>query len=147
MAQKTIHEKVLGLLRQVKRKKEDILKAKKTPKWRTNCSIGLDPDSVKRENIQVIPKIDTVVALYVMLNQLEGHRATAASELDVPLNLDYMGYPISDWKNDLKSRAAMLTLKQKQQDLHALEDRVNKLVSPEQRREMELEALEQELAD
>ncbi len=147
MAKQSVDAMVLKLLSQVKRKRDDIERAKKTPKWRTNCSIGLDPESVKRENIQVIQKIDTVVSLYVMLMQEEGHRALAASELEVPLNPDYMGYPIKDWKSDLKSRAAQLTLKQKQKDLETLEARVNKLVSPDQRREMELEALQQELAD
>lgn len=58
-----------------------------------------------------------------------------------------MAYPIADWKDDLRTRADQLGIEQKKKDFETLDKRVNSLVSPEQRREMELIALQKELGE
>jgi hypothetical protein len=48
-------------------------------------------------------------------------------------------------KSDIKTRIEQLQIKIKKDELAILEERVNKLVSPEQRRQIELEQLVEEL--
>ena len=74
--------------------------------------------------------------------QREEYAEKAAEELGLPVDLIWLGYPIADWKMDLKSRAAQLSVEQKKREIEALSKRVDKLVSPDQRREMELKALQ-----
>lgn len=55
MTQKTTDEAVLDLLRKVQEKKDQIAKASKKPQWKTNCTIGYDPDSpAGRTNIMTV---------------------------------------------------------------------------------------------
>ena len=146
---KTIDNAVMDLLKIVQKKKDEIVAAKKKPGWKTNLSIGYDPDSTKdRTNIMTVKKIDKVVELYAFLLSKQEFINQAKFALDLEKRhaaSSYMGYPISDWLEDLKSRAAQLGVEQKQKEMAALDARVNKLVSPDQRREMELEALQEML--
>ena len=140
---KTTDEAVMELLVTVQRKKEEIKAAKKKPQWKTNLSIGRDPQTPQgRVNIMTRTDPNEIVDWYVFLVQKEEHVEKAASELGLPANLTWLGYPIADWKEDLKSRAAQLSIDQKQKEIEALDKRVNQLVSPDQRRAMELEALQ-----
>ncbi len=138
-------EMVMKLLVTVEKKKEEIKKAKKKPTWKTNCSIAADEDAEphQRKNIQVLRTEQEVLNWYVFLMQKEEFGQRAASILGFEMELTWMGYPVEDWKEDLQSRAGQLTLDQKQAEMVALDKRVNKLVSQDQRREMELEALQQ----
>jgi len=140
----TTDDAVMQLLAKVKQKKEEIEAAKKSPTWKTNCSIAYDPEAPvdKRINIRVETKIWKLVDLYAFLLVREGYSITAAKSLGVDLDPTYMGSPIGDWLEDLRSCVAKLTLKKKEEELKALDARVNKLVSADQRREMELRDLQ-----
>jgi hypothetical protein len=147
----TTDEAVMDLLVKVEQKKEEIKKAKKKPQWKTNCSIGADADpksSHDRKNIQVMRTTQEVMEWYAFLLQKREFLRQAADELGITATeadagLSWMAYSIQDWLADLKSRVAQLTIEQKQAEVKALDARVNKLVSPDQRRSMELEALQQ----
>ena len=151
MAKKTTDEAVLDLLRKVQQKKDEIAKASKKPQWKTNCTIGYDPETTAgRVNIMTVRDPQKVADLYAFLLQKEDYFKRAALELGIETQgkeLMYMAYPVADWKEDLKTRAAQLGIDQKKRELDALDDRVNKLVSPDQRREMELEALQKVLGE
>ncbi len=145
--EKTADELVLEMLKTVERKKKEILSLKKRPTWKTNCSLGHDPESSHdRSNIQTVKDPRRLVQLYAMLMQIEERYAMAAQELGLPEDLTYMAYPIVDWKDDLKTRATQLSVEVKQKEMDDLDRRVNKLVSPDQRREMELTAIQEILA-
>lgn len=58
-----------------------------------------------------------------------------------------MGYTIDLWKKDIKTRIDQLTLEDKKKHLDVLDKRIDNLVSPEQRRELELEAIKKELGE
>lgn len=148
MAKKTTDDLVLEMLKKVQQKKEEIKTAKKKPQWKTNCTLGYDPASTQdRVNIQVVREPNILVALYAFLLMKVSLVTEAAKELGLPLDLTYMGYSIEDWHHDLKARAAQLSIDAKQKEMEALDKRVNKLVSPDQRREMELAALQDLLAE
>lgn len=144
----SIDQAVMKLLKKVQQKKEEIEAAKKKPRWKTNCSIAFNPDSEVHDRINLqVQSARKLIDLYAFLDQMEGHLERAARELGLEVDLTYMAYSISDWKDDLKTRAAQVSVKQKEQEMAALDARVSKLVSPDQRREMELRALQELLGD
>lgn len=145
---KTTDEAVLALLRKVREKKEEIAKASKKPQWKTNCTIGYDPESTSgRVNIMTVRDQRKLVDLYAFLVQRQSYGYQACKELGFEQDSSYMGYQIEDWLADLKARAAQLSVEHKKKELDELDARVNKLVSAEQRREMELAELQKELGE
>lgn len=148
MATKTTDEAVLGLLKKVSQKKEEIKKAQKKPQYKTNLTIGYDPNTTAgRIMIQTVTDAPKLMDIYAFLLSKEEFLTEAANELGLPLDTTYMGYEIDDWKHDLKARAAQLSIEAKKRELDVLDKRVNSLVSPDQRREMELAALTAELGE
>ena len=151
---KTTDDIVMELLKKVKQKKDEIASAKKKPGWKTNCSISFESISTRkrsdpvqdRVNIQVERNTRKLTELYVMLLQMEEYHAKATTELGFPEDLTFLAYPIMDWKADLKTRAVQLSIDAKQEEVKALDKRVNSIVSPEQRRAMEIKALTELLA-
>jgi len=148
MASKSVDKQVMDLLVTLQQKKTEIAAMKSRPQWKTNCSLGKDPESTQgRCNIQVISDSAKLISLYAFLTQQENFMAAAAEELGLEFDGKWQGYQISEWKDDLKTAASRLSIKKKEEELKSLDARVNNLVSPEQRREMELEALQQILGD
>lgn len=149
MAKTTTDDAVMELLVLVGRKKEEIKRAKKRPAWKTNLSIGKEEPGSAAGRVNIMTRTDPneIVDWYVFLDQKEAGIEIAAKELGLPVDLTWLGYPIADWKEDLRSRATQLSVDIKKKEIEALDKRVNKLVSPDQRREMELKALQQILAE
>ena len=122
----------------VKQKQKEIERAEK-PKWVTSCTIGTNPDSVQdRVNIQTVTDIDKLILLYGFLELRNKEFFVACSELGIKKNFKWMGYLASEWKTDIKSRVAQININTKKKELEVLEGRLDKLISTEQRRELEL---------
>lgn len=150
MPDKTTDEAVMELLKKVAQKKDEIKALKKRPHWKTNCSFGFNPeDSHGRVNIQIIKDTKKIINIYAFLNRHLKDTVEAALALGLEGEFDstWQGYSITDWQDDLQQRADQLSLETKQREVDELDERVNKLVSPEQRREMELAALQELLDD
>ena len=145
---KTTDDLVLEMLKKVQQKKEEVKAAKKKPQWKTNLSIGRDSSTSQgRVNIMTRTDPNEIIDWFIFLTQKEEGVEKAAEELGLPADTTWLGYSIEDWKCDLKARAAQLSIDAKQKEIEALDKRVNKLVSPDQRREMELAALQALLAE
>lgn len=153
---KSVDDAVLDLLRKVQQKKDEIAKASRKPAWKTNCSIGFtngfDAENksdkiADRVNIVTVTDINRLAHIYMFVVQKEEALQRASVDLGVNLDMVYQGYPFDAWKDDLKARAGQLGIEQKKRELDELDSRVNKLVSPDQRREMELKALQELLGD
>lgn len=141
---KSTDDLVMGLLKKVQQKKEEIKAARKKPDWKTNLSIGRDPATTHgRVNIMTRSDPNEIIDWYVFLLEREKNVAQAAEELGLTADLTWLGSPIADWKADLKTRAGQLSIDAKKKEMEVLDKRVNKLVSPDQRREMELKALQE----
>jgi hypothetical protein len=54
-------------------------------------------------------------------------------------------FTADEWIGDIKARIAKIQISAEKEKLENLEKRLNKIVSPEKRAELELEAIEQEL--
>jgi hypothetical protein len=57
-----------------------------------------------------------------------------------------MGHTVADWQADIQKRINKVQISKKKADLQTLEDRLDKLISPELRREMELAEIQKMLA-
>ncbi len=144
----SVDKAVLELLVKVDKKKKEIAKAKVRPSWKTSCTFGKDPNSTQdRINIQTVRETRKLVEILAFLNSQQESLKKAAEELGVEFDGNWQNYSINDWKEDLKTRVNQLSVESKQKELDALDERVNRLVSPEQRRVMELTALQEILSD
>ncbi len=148
----SIDTKIMDMLSLVKQKKADLEKTKQliNSGWKTNCSISLNPEKTSPKNIAVLKKQEIVDVLAFVLQTSEFIQK-AEQELGFPVTKNasmtkVQGYTVSDWVTDCKKRIASLDIKEKEAELEALEMRVNAIVSPEIRRQMEITALEQELS-
>lgn len=146
--EESVDQAVLALLVKVEKKKQEIEKAKKRPTWKTSCSLGRDPSTTAtRVNIQTVRDVRVLVELYAFLLDQQDSLKKAATELGVEEEDSWQDKPIDDWKDDIKTRVSQLSIEKKQKELEELDNRVNRLVSPEQRRIMELRALQEALGD
>ncbi len=139
---KTTDEIVLALLEKVKTKKAE-LKTLDRPTWLTNCSFSYNSEGAsasERINIQTAD-INTLVHVYAFLMEKEKALVVAGEELGVNVTVKWQASPFKNWKEDIKTRISILNISSKKKELEELENRVNALVSPEQRRELELAEL------
>ena len=137
---KEIDQKVLDLLAKVKQKKSEIGAAER-PRWETNCSFGFSEDLKDRVNIQVLSDLKDLVGIVQFLQLREVSWNGACEALGVTVPFKWMGQTTENWIKDVKSRVAQVEISKKRKDLELLEDRVGKLVTAEQRREIEFEEL------
>ena len=139
---------VFALIEKVKKGREEIKKLKGKPNWATNCSLSFDPDDkpTERTNIAVVKKPEVILDIYAKILFLEANWKQANQELELDVPPIHQGYAIADWKADLKTRAGQLTIEKKQANLDKLQSRLDALISPDQKRQMELEAIQAEMA-
>ena len=140
-----IDQKVMALVAKVNEKKAEI-KAAERPCWETNLSFGYVEDSpANRVAINVTTKVNELVSIVAFLNGKERDFKAAAEELGVKAKFTWMNFTKDQWINDCKTRVGSLLISEKKKELDKLEERVNSLITPEQRRQLELEKLEKEL--
>lgn len=126
-------QRILLLKQQIETKKEKLSKSSRfTPV--TNCSLELNGERI---NIQTLGKER---ALYVLV-QLNIYRL---SLVDLGLLDEYKmsGYLVSEWIEDIKSRVDILSRKQEEQQLKAMEAKLTKLLSEEKKVELEIDEIE-----
>jgi hypothetical protein len=141
-----IDKKIQDMFELVLKQKKEIQTIEKYS-YITNCSFSFDPDGAnKRHNLQVVP-IDTLVDILGFLIQkrdafLEAKKMLA---LDNKYQFEYMGFSFEDWYNDIQSRISKITITEKRKKLQTIEEKLNSLLSPEKKRELELIELEKML--
>jgi len=113
--------------------------------WVTKGSFMLDMVNA-RVNIQTSTE-NLLIEIEAALLQKEAFFAQAADNLGLTWDGKWDGYEIKDWRADLHKRAAIIGINAKKAKLAELEKRLNGIVSPEQRREMELKAIMASLDD
>lgn len=144
-----IDQKINQLFEVVRKQKAEVEAAEKESKqsWKTNCSIvmpfGRDETPV---NLQTASE-DKVKTVVIGLLKHRDYSAEAEQVLGLPSANDYKGFSYDDWIADCKKRIAVLGIRAKKEKLAELEKRLNGIVSPEQKRQMELEAITASLAE
>jgi hypothetical protein len=106
-------------------------------KWETTCSYPMNGTFI---NLQTADK-STIrqVAIHIKIQSFFG--AQVDKELGIDESSLVNGFTVDAWLSDCKKRMAAINSREKKRELDDLEARLNKIVSPEQRREMELAAI------
>lgn len=138
-----IDEKINALFEVVRKQKAEVEAAEKESKqsWKTTCSIvvpfGRDEGRV---NLQTA-KEDTVKSVVMGLLKHRDYATEAEQLLGLEPTGKYDNFTYEDWFTDCKKRMAVINIKAKKDQLAMLELRLNSIVSPEQKRQMELDAI------
>lgn len=111
--------------------------------WKTNCSFVRD-GIAQPLNIQVAQE-PMLLKLYADILATRDYEAKAAAELGIDISSKISGFELEDWVADFKKRIASIHIKSKKTKLLELETRLEAIISPEQRREMELASILNEL--
>ncbi len=142
-----IDQKINELFSIVRKQKAEVEAAEKESKqsWKTNCSIiaplGRGDAPI---NIQTA-KEDVIKTIVLGLLAHKDYAAKACEILGSSFNSEYSGFSYEDWISDCKKRIAVLNIREKKEKLNTLEKRLNDIVSPEQKRDMELAAIMKEV--
>jgi hypothetical protein len=145
MAKKT-DQKTLALVEDIQSRKAEIAKLEK-PNWRTNCSFSYEEGSSKTINIHVESSVKNLVCIAAFLIEKQSSYMSAALHLKVEAPaFTWSGFSVTDWLEDIKTRINKLQISAKKKKLDQLETRLNAIISPELKAELELQAIEKELA-
>ncbi len=139
--------RIMLLMQAVKDQRKEILTIEKADK-KTNQSFRYREENLNDAiNIGVVSSIRDIIAMASFLVNMEKNytEVTKILEIDAPPKLEWCGYSVEDWLSDLKMRVKKIQISTKRQKLTALEERLNKIISPELRAQMELEEIENEL--
>lgn len=140
MAKKT-DTKTLELINEINRRKAEIAKAER-PNWATNCSFTMPGEGTT--NLHVESDIRKLVGFVAFLRERERAYNEAAKELGVDAPpYQHGGFTATDWIEDLKTRINKIQIAAKRSSLEILEKRLNAIISPELRAELELKAIEE----
>lgn len=138
MNNETNDQRILILKKQIESKKEKLNKSLRFSPI-TNCSIEVDG---VRFNIQVLPRLE-LISLMVKLNSY----MHSAIDLDVLNEYIISGFKVEDWIADIKSRINILSHKDEEKKLKAMEDKLHKLLSDGKKVELEINEIESFLKD
>ena len=143
---KTTDEKVKELFLSVQAKKLAIEQAER-PCWKTSGNFGYSANSAHdRINIQTLTDARKIVDMYSFLIDREEKSGKAAQELGVDYKFSWLGFSTEEWKSDFLTRVNQLSIQEKRKELATIESRLNAIISPELRAQMELEAISELLS-
>lgn len=138
---KTTDELVKELFDSVQEKKLAIEKAER-PCWETSGNFGYSANSGHdRVNIQTVTDARKLVEMYAFLIDREEKSENAAKDLGVDYKFTWLGFSVDEWKNDFQTRVNQISIQEKRKELSEIESRLNAIISPELKAQMELEAI------
>lgn len=139
--EKTTDEKVKKLFLIVQEKKIAVEKAEK-PCWLTSGNFGYSPNSIHdRTDIKTITDSRKIVEMYAFLLDRKEKLEISSKELGVEYTFKWLGFTLDEWKNDFQIRINQIMIQEKRKELSEIESRLNSLISPELKAQMELEAI------
>ena len=140
----TQDELVQRLFNVAQEKKKAIEKAEK-PNWLTNSSFSYDEDGSSRRNIRVINSVAELVKMQAFLIEKRNSYEEASKMLEYEIPFTWLGFSFEEWSSDFKVMATKINITKEKQKLEAIEEKLDGLISPELKRQMELEAISKEL--
>lgn len=143
-APESADEKVQRLIAEVKRRRAE-LSALKKPQWLTSCSLQLP--GFERINIQVEQDLTLLAVAIGTLSRMRRSIESVFADINLVAPANWNGYLIEDWISDIQLRLKITQIQEQQKHLAKLELALDGLLSPEQRRELELARIEQELKE
>jgi hypothetical protein len=143
--EQNIDKVVQDLIALAKKKKEEISKAER-PNYKTNCSFRYNPEIAQNINIQVCADVEQLTSILGFLLMQETNYNEASNRLGIISKFKWGGFSLDEWESDLQLRVTKIQITKKKQELETIENRLDKLISPELRRQMELEEISKMLA-
>ena len=144
---KTTDERVKELFDSVQEKKLAIEKAER-PCWKTSGTFGFSANSAHdRAQIATLTDIRKIIEMYAFLIERKEKSELAAKELGVTYNFTWLGHSVEEWKEDFQTRVNQISIQEKRKELAEIESRLNSIISPELKAQMELEAIAKLLGD
>ena len=146
MAKKT-DQKTLDLIKQVKDRKAEISRTERYHPV-TNCTFSYIEGSASGViNLNVESNIKTLISIAAFLKEREKSYKETAELLGVEGTPEFTwsSFTVQQWLDDIKARINKVQIATKKKALEHLETRLNAVISPELRAEMELEAISAEL--
>lgn len=142
---KNIDNGIDELFSVLKNQRAEVEKTEKETKksWKTTCTIRVASRS-EQINLQTANEATIQQVLADLLIHRD-YSAKAAHLLGLDGNEEYAGFKYDDWLEDCQKRIAVLKIKEKKAKLDIIEKRIDGIVSPEKRREMEFENLRKDL--
>lgn len=139
----TKDERIKILFETVKEKRTEIDKAT-NGSWKTSCEFRYSPNSLHdKTDIRLVAHTSKIVEMYAFLIQRKKGVEDAAKQLGIPnFNFKWLGFTIEEWFEDFSIRVNQLTIETKKRELNEIELKLNRLISPELRAEMELNDIE-----
>lgn len=143
-------KKIEEFIQIVKKQRQEVIDSEQiiNKAWITNCSVypPFKQESSSCINIQTA-SLSVIVDLVVSLLAYQEFKAQAHKALELSIDNDniFHGFPIQDWIEDCKKRINIIQIKDKKVKLNNVEERLNKLISPEMKRKMELDDIKKEL--
>lgn len=141
---KNSDKEIQELTRIVNSEKEAIAKAEK-PNWKTNCSFRYSKESSASINLQACGSIDDLVNILAFLYEKHDSHKKASIYLGLDTEFKWFGFTLEEWAYDIKTRVDKINITLKKDKLEILESRLNKLMSPELKVELELEEIKKSL--
>ncbi len=138
-------EQTLNLFKIVQAKKDEIKQAEKKPDWKTNCAFRYNKDSSASTNIQVCGDIEELVHILAFLCDRKEGFDNAQKILGTEIPFRWIGFTFEAWVTDIKTRVAKVLITDKKKALEILESRLDKVLSPELKAQLELESISKEL--
>lgn len=145
MTEFSIDAEITALFETITKQKKEISLVEK-PNWETNCIFKFPYKSELTANIQVVSDIAELLKILSFLTLESTTFNILAKELGVSVKYEYSGFTYDQWKKDIDSRIKKINIKKEKDKLAKLESRLNAIVSPEQRRLLEIEAIKKELS-
>lgn len=134
-------QKVKDLFDLVQNKKLAIEKAER-PCWKTSGNFGYSANSAHdRTQIATITDVRKIVEMYAFLTERKDRSESAAKDLGVDYKFTWLGFTVEEWKEDFQTRVNQISIQEKRKELAEIEARLNAIISPELKAQMELEAI------
>jgi hypothetical protein len=141
MTTKITDEKVLKLFEALQVKKQLVEKALK-PSYPCGGFKYSDSEPSRLFDISTIRDERKLIEIGSFLKLRETVYNETAQELGSSEKYTWLGFTKDEWFADLKTRMNVLQISERKRELFELESRLNSLISPELKAQMELEEIE-----
>lgn len=136
----TFDQRVEALFAKLQAKKAEVASAER-PQWITNgqfrySEVGSVIDIITERNEHKL------ISILGFIRERAASFKVGAEEVNSELTFTWLGFTADEWASDIKTRLSILQITKKRTELAELEKRVNAVMTPELRREMEMKALE-----
>ena len=137
----TQDQRVEALFAKLQAKKAEVANAER-PQWITDGKFRYSESMGNSVDIMTVRDERKLVEILTFLKERSVRYVESAQELGVNVTFTWLSFTVEEWTSDLRTRISILQITKKRTELAELEQRVNAVMTPELRREMEMKALE-----